>query len=39
MTPLRRYSTNKGASARTFRKRFSKTKAANLGPQRGGWRL
>jgi uncharacterized Fe-S cluster-containing MiaB family protein len=38
---MRRYSVNKGKSAKKFRKQVSKTKVANLrsNPMRGGWRL
>jgi uncharacterized Fe-S cluster-containing MiaB family protein len=38
---MRRYSVNKGKSAKQFRKQASKTKVANLrsNPMRGGWRL
>jgi uncharacterized Fe-S cluster-containing MiaB family protein len=38
---MRRYSVNKGKSAKQFRKQVSRTKVANLrsNPMRGGWRL
>jgi len=41
MRPVSRRPVNKRASARTFRKSMSRTKAANMAPMpmRGGWRL
>lgn len=37
---MKRIPVNKNRSAGQFRKKISRTKAANLkGPQRGGWRL
>lgn len=40
MRPLKRGSTNKRRSARTFRNHGRRTKAANIkAPNRGGYRL
>lgn len=39
MRPLNRRPVNKNKSARTFRNNTRKTKAANLMPNRGGYRL
>lgn len=39
MRPVKRYGVNKGKSASTFRRNSSRTKAANLMPHRGGFRL
>lgn len=40
MRPSRRFSVNKAASARKFRRATARTKAANInGPMRGGIRL
>lgn len=40
MRPVQRFSVNKHRSARQFRGKVSRTKAANLkSPMRGGWRL
>lgn len=38
---MKRYSVNKGKSARKFRSMAGRTKAPNVsrGSQRGGWRL
>ncbi|WNK13570.1 MAG: hypothetical protein [Microvirus sp.] len=37
---MKRFSVNKGRSARQFRKNTARTKAANVqGLNRGGWRL
>lgn len=38
---MKRFSVNKGRSAKKFRKQISRTKAPNVqaGPMRGGWRL
>lgn len=41
MKPVARAPVNKGKSARTFRKKASRTLGANLPiqPMRGGWRM
>lgn len=41
MRPTKRYGVNKRKSAKQFRKKSSRTKAANVrgGLARGGWRL
>lgn len=41
MRPLKRFGTDKRASARKFRGQSSRTKAPNIekGLMRGGWRL
>lgn len=41
MRPSKRYSTNKGASARQFRNNTKRTKAPNVAgpPMRGGYRF
>lgn len=39
MMPLRRGGVNKRRSAGKFRRQMRRTKAANLSPNRGGWRL
>lgn len=39
MRPSRRYGVNKHRSANQFKRNSGRTKAANMNPQRGGWRL
>ena len=39
MRPLRRKPVSKGRSVAKFRRNVRKTKAANIGPMRGGIRL
>lgn len=36
---MKRFTVNKSKSAKTFRNKTRRTKAANLMPMRGGWRL